>query len=129
MRRLLRRFGFQLSLIVLVGLIGTFGLFVVLVVLPDLQAGAAGPTAAPSPSATAPAVVMSWVGLPANADCAACHETESGVGVRTVPKIAHPLRGWTDCTACHANDRLLSTAPRPARPPPAPPPGSPPAGA
>ncbi len=111
MRRLLHRFGYQLSLVVLVGLIGIFGLFVVVIVLPDLQAGVAAPTAVPPPSPTAPTVVMSWVNLPANADCAACHETESGVGVRVVPKIAHPLRGWTDCTACHANDRLVSTAP------------------
>jgi hypothetical protein len=111
MRRLLRRFGFQLSLLVLVGLIGMVGLFVVAVVLPDLQSTADGPTPAPSPSPIAPTVVMSWVNLPPDADCAACHQTESGVGVVTVPKIAHPLRGWTDCTACHANDRLVSTAP------------------
>lgn len=112
MFRLLRRFGFEISLGVLVGLIAVVGLFVVAVVLPDLHAdSAAGPSAAPSPGSTAPAVVMSWVDLPADADCAACHQTETGVGVRVVPKIAHPLRGWTDCTACHANDRLVATAP------------------
>jgi hypothetical protein len=112
MRRLLRRFGFQLSLVVLVGLIGVVGLFVIVVALPELQADSAvGPSAVPSPSPSAPPLVMSWVNLPANADCVACHQTESGVGVRAVPKIAHPLRGWTDCTACHASDRLVATAP------------------
>jgi len=25
--------------------------------------------------------------------------------------MAHPLEGWRDCTACHANDRLVKTAP------------------
>jgi hypothetical protein len=110
MRRLLRRFGFQISLIGLIGLIGVVGLFIVVVVLPDLQAGAVAPTNAPSPSPTAPLVVMSWVNLPADADCAACHQTANGVAP-DVPKIAHPLRGWTDCTACHSNDRLVATAP------------------
>src|SRR4051812_10848466 len=102
MLRLLRRFAFQISLIVLTGLIGIGGLFVLVVVVPDLQAGNATASASPAASPTAPALAMSWINLPANADCAACHQTESGVGVRTVPKIAHPLRGWTDCTACHA---------------------------
>jgi hypothetical protein len=110
MLRLLRRFGFQISLVVLIGLIGLGGLFVLVVVLPDMQAGATVPSASPSASPTAPSVVMSWVNLPPNADCAACHQTESGVSPQ-VPEIAHPLRGWTDCTACHSNDRLVATAP------------------
>lgn len=111
MRRLLRRFGFQISLVVLIGLIGLGGLFVLVVVLPDMQAATVAPSAAPSATPTAPTVVMSWVNLPADAECAACHQTQSGVGVVAVPRIAHPLRGWTDCTACHANDRLVTTAP------------------
>ncbi|MEO8625415.1 MAG: hypothetical protein ABI452_01830 [Candidatus Limnocylindrales bacterium] len=111
MRRLLRRFGFQISLLLLVGLIGAGGIFVLAVVLPDMQAGAATPSSTPGASPTAPAAVMAWVNLPANADCAACHQTEGGVGTLTVPRIAHPLRGWTECTACHANDRLVATAP------------------
>jgi hypothetical protein len=111
MRRLLRRFGYQISLAILVGLIGLGGLFVLVVVLPDMQAASVAPTATPLVSPTAPGVVMSWVNLPADAECAACHQTQSGVGVVPVPRIAHPLRGWTDCTACHANDRLVTTAP------------------
>jgi hypothetical protein len=111
MVRFLRRFGFQISLVVLIGLIGVGGGFVLMVVLPEMQASSAVPTATPAPSPTAPGSVMSWVNLPANVDCAACHQTSSGVGTLTVPRIAHPLRGWTDCTACHANDRLVATAP------------------
>jgi hypothetical protein len=111
MRSLLRRYGYQLSLAVLVGLIGLVGVFVLVVVLPDMQAANVAPTATPSVTPTAPSVVMSWVNLPPDADCAACHQTQSGVGVVAVPRIAHPLRGWTDCTACHANDRLVTTAP------------------
>lgn len=110
MPRLLRRFGYQLTVLGLIGLVGSLGLFVILVMLPDLRAGAAAPTAAPSPSSTAPFAVMSWIDLPADADCAACHQTETGIGVRPVPQVAHPLRGWTDCIACHANDRLVTTA-------------------
>jgi hypothetical protein len=54
---------------------------------------------------------MSWIDLPADAQCSACHVTAQGaVGLVPVPRMAHPLRGWTDCTACHANDRLVATA-------------------
>jgi hypothetical protein len=111
MLRLLRRFGFQISLMVLIGLIGVGGLFIVLVVVPELQAGSAAPTASPAPTPTPPTSVMAWVNLPPDADCAACHQTSGGVAAVDVPRIAHPLRGWTDCTACHANDRLVATAP------------------
>jgi hypothetical protein len=54
---------------------------------------------------------MDWLVLPTNADCAACHQTDSGIGVRNIPTLAHPTKGWTDCTACHANNRLVATAP------------------
>src|SRR3990170_1773225 len=112
MGRLLRRFGYELVLLALVGFILVAGLFVVTVIVPDLQraTSAVPPTANPSPSSRS--LVMSWLELPADADCTACHLTEQGgVGVRVVPAIAHPLRGWTNCTACHANDRLVATAP------------------
>ncbi len=90
------------------------GGFVLVVALPDIQrtgaTGAVTPTASPSPSPTPG--VMSWVAMPADADCAACHQTENGaIGLKPVPKIAHPLDGWSDCTACHATDRLVQTAP------------------
>ena len=111
MRRLLRRFGFHMGLGLLTAVIGLSGLFIVLVVLPELQAAAVSPAPSPSASPNPPGVVMSWVNLPADADCAACHLTQGGVAAVEVPRVAHPLRGWTDCTACHANDRLVATAP------------------
>jgi len=93
-------------------LILTAGLFVLVVILPDLQRTAAAPSPSPAPSSTSRSVVMSWLELPTDADCTACHLTEQGgVGVRAVPALAHPLNGWTNCTACHANDRLVATAP------------------
>jgi hypothetical protein len=110
MRTLLRRYGYQAAVGALLGVIISAGLFVLIVALPDLQR-AASPSAAPPPSPTAPSLVMAWIDLPPNADCAACHMTEGGVGLRDIPKLAHPLQGWTDCTACHANDRLVTTAP------------------
>lgn len=107
---LLRRHGYQIAVGVLLGVIVSAGMFLLLVALPELQR-AASPSAAPSPSASPPSLVMAWVDLPPDADCAACHMTEGGVGLRDIPKIAHPLQAWTDCTACHANDRLVATAP------------------
>jgi hypothetical protein len=112
MIRLLRRFSYELLLVGLVALIVLAGLFVLTVALPGLQGAASAPSPSPTPQATSRSLVMSWLNLPPDADCAACHLTsQGGVGVRPVPKVAHPLRGWTDCTACHANERLVATAP------------------
>jgi hypothetical protein len=113
MVRLVRRFGYELVLLALVAFVLVAGLFVLTVILPDLQRGASGPPASePAPSSSPRSLVMSWLELPPDADCSACHLTEQGgVGVRAVPAIAHPLQGWTNCTACHANDRLVATAP------------------
>ncbi len=50
--------------------------------------------------------------LPDTADCAACHISTDGiVGVNPIPAIAHPLDGWTNCAACHSNERLVAVAP------------------
>jgi len=81
-----------------------------------------GPGTAVAPSATAPVIVSggTWpmslrpgeVQMPDGADCAACHVTAGGViGVKAVPAIAHPVHGWTNCTACHSNETLVATAP------------------
>jgi len=66
------------------------------------------PSATPAPT-TAPALALQ---MPVGDDCIACHPTtEGGVGTVPVPPIGHPLQGWTACTSCHSNDRLVSTAP------------------
>jgi hypothetical protein len=50
--------------------------------------------------------------MPVGDDCLACHTTaDGGVGNVEVPPLGHPLDGWTECTSCHANDRLVATAP------------------
>ncbi len=67
-----------------------------------------GPTTTPGLISMKPGTVQ----MAANADCAACHITSSGqVGTRPIPVIAHPVNGWTHCTACHTNDALVRTAP------------------
>jgi hypothetical protein len=49
--------------------------------------------------------------MTADADCGACHLDATGnVTTKLIPPLAHPLEGWKDCTACHANDRLVKTA-------------------
>lgn len=111
--RMLRRYGYGLLVIGLLGFILVAGAFVVIVALPDLQGSAALPPAAASPTPpTGDVTGMTWLTLPDNADCSACHLTDQGaIGVRNVPALAHPLSGWTNCTACHDNDRLVQTAP------------------
>jgi len=75
--------------------------------------GLAGATPGASPTATpATGILMNGVPVGANADCAACHTIVGGtIGVAPIPALAHPLTGWTHCTACHTNARLVPTAP------------------
>jgi len=115
-RNVLERHWEALVIVVLTAVIVVAGGFVVTVVIPDAQRAAAElevPSSSASPSAPAPSrYVMTWLGMSADSDCAGCHVTEGGtVGLRPVPAIAHPLKGWTECTSCHASDRLVDTAP------------------
>ena len=93
--------------------------FLLVVALPDLAGSAnvpsAGPTQTTPPSPT-PHTAMGLspiaIEMPEGADCGACHLTASGsVGTKPIPELAHPLWGWRDCTACHADDRLVQSAP------------------
>jgi len=112
-RRFLARHWYSLAFGILTTAIVLAGAFIVAVVLPDTQRAATtsdGAAASPSPSALPEG--MSWLAMPADADCSACHLTADGaIGLRPVPAIAHPLDGWSDCTACHAPERLVETAP------------------
>jgi len=116
-RNVLDRHWEALAFVVLAAVILLAGGFVVTTVIPDAQRAAAGledPSSSASPSqAPAPSQdVMTWLGMSADSDCAGCHVTDGGtVGLRQVPAIAHPLKGWTDCTSCHASDRLVDSAP------------------
>jgi hypothetical protein len=110
--RALHRFGYWLLLAALSLFIVVASAFILIVAVPDLQRTDQA-AASPSPAATASsAPFMTWISMPADANCSACHITDQGnVGLVTVPAIAHPLQGWTDCTACHSNDSLVATAP------------------
>lgn len=119
-RRTLARHGFGIAVAVLGAGICIAGAFLLVVALPDLTGQVAVVTSPyPSPSVAPSATPQSAMGkspigieMSANADCAACHLTTSGtVGTKTIPLMAHPLWGWRDCTACHATDRLVATAP------------------
>jgi len=116
-RFILRRWD-ALALVVLTAVILLAGGFIVLVVFPEAQRAAVVPpppspsSAAPSESPAASAFTMSWLAMSVDADCAGCHVTDNGtIGLRPVPGIAHPLEGWTNCTACHSSERLVATAP------------------
>jgi hypothetical protein len=68
-----------------------------------------GATPSPTPAIS---LLPGQIAMPTGVDCAACHVTVGGqVGVKPIPALAHPLHGWTLCTECHANDRLVKTAP------------------
>jgi hypothetical protein len=84
-------------------------------VIANAGARPAGPTGIGSTADTAPndVIVMGGVArMPAGADCRACHISTAGtVAATSIPALAHPLEGWTSCTACHAPERLVPTAP------------------
>jgi hypothetical protein len=90
--------------------------FVLAATDPSNGSTAAGPTPPRTAGASSSFGLISMapgaIVMPENADCAACHLSASGfVGVRTIPALAHPVHGWTDCTGCHDNARLVATAP------------------
>ena len=69
------------------------------------------PSAAPSPTATPTPPIAEQIDMKLRGDCTACHSTpDGGVGTKPVPALAHPLEGWTDCTGCHAPEKLVQTA-------------------
>jgi len=108
----LRRHSYAILVGLLMAVIVSAGAFVAVIALPDLWTTETAPTVTPTPSPNAQPAGMAWLPLPTDADCAACHLTANGsVGLKPVPAMAHPLTGWTNCTECHANDRLVQTAP------------------
>ena len=120
-RRTILRYAYPTTLLLLVGGIILVGGFLAVVAVPDLVSTAVvtapslAPGASTAPSSTPEsAMAKSPIGIaiPANADCNACHLTTTGtVGVRDIPKLGHPLQGFTDCTACHNPSGLVKTAP------------------
>ncbi len=127
MRRTIASLAFPVAFLVLLVGILVAGGFVATVVLPDVlrTSSAAAPpasagtgsaaTRSPTPSAAATSAMgLSPIGIaiPDGADCMACHTVASdGVGVKPIPYLGHPLKGFADCTACHNPTGLVKTAP------------------
>jgi hypothetical protein len=118
MSRGFSRYAFRIVAALLTLGILVVGTFLVLVAVPDLAGKASvAPTAQPTPQPNASprsAMGLSPVGIemPADADCNGCHLTTTGtVGTKPIPVMGHPLAGWRNCTACHAEERLVKTAP------------------
>ena len=121
-RAALARLAYPVTVASLVVGILVVGGFLATVALPEMiQSGSvASPTAGPSgaaasPSATAGSgMALSPIGIemPSDANCGACHTTTTGtVGVKVIPMLGHPLKGFANCTACHNPAGLVKTAP------------------
>jgi hypothetical protein len=122
--RTISRFAYPTTILVLlVGILAVVG-FLATVALPDIirtgaiaspssGTGTASASRSPAPLPTS-AMGLSPIGIamPSDADCAACHTTQTGgVGVKSIPFLAHPLKGFANCTACHNPQGLVKTAP------------------
>lgn len=101
-----------------IGLLAAVGVFAVILAMTGSSTGrtAGGQTPpaslGPSSSPWLISIAPGQIGMPDGADCAACHVNDNGViGVKSIPRIAHPVHGWSECTNCHDNERLVSTAP------------------
>ena len=115
------RHGYEVSVALLVAAILVVGGFVLVMAVPDAArilgnpsvASWANPSPSPTPEPTSPmALGPNGIRMSPDADCGACHLDPNGaVTTRSIPQLAHPLEGWKDCTACHADDRLVKTAP------------------
>jgi hypothetical protein len=113
-----RRGSFVVWLASMLGLLAAVGAFAFVIVATDPATGFLGGTKSPRPTlgpSSSPALISmapGQIGMPEDADCAACHVSDGGIiGVRSIPTIAHPIHGWTECTSCHDNARLVATAP------------------
>ncbi len=117
--RTVSRHAYAITIAILAIGICALAAFLVLVALPEMGGltAAVNPTPAPAASAQptpASGMALSPIGIqmPKDANCEACHVTTSGaVGTKPIPKLAHPLWGFRDCTACHKPDGLVQTAP------------------
>lgn len=119
--RPIARYGYPVSVVLLLAAILFVGGFVLVTVVPELARVVGGlpatpivsPAPSPTPAATSPmALAPNGIAMSPGADCGACHLDSNGiVTTRPIPQLAHPLEGWKDCTACHADDRLVLTAP------------------
>ena len=106
-------------LFVVEAVLATTGALLILAAIPgvDELTGAPAASSQPSPVASDAAagrggLTPIMVAMGPDADCSACHlSPDGGVAVLKIPVMAHPLEGWRDCTACHADDRLVQTAP------------------
>jgi hypothetical protein len=118
MIRQVSKYAFRIAVALLTIGILVVGTFLVIVAVPDLAGDTAvapspTPRLSPSPSPRS-AMALSPVGIemPAEANCNGCHLTATGgVGTKPIPVMGHPLAGWRDCTACHAQASLVNTAP------------------
>jgi hypothetical protein len=125
MRRTLTRLAFPATVVALLAAIVVVAAILITVALPDVVGtdaaapsggaggGQAAASGAPTPKPTS-AMGLSPIGIamPSDADCSACHTTTSGtVGVKSIPMLGHPLKGFANCTACHNPQGLVKTAP------------------
>jgi hypothetical protein len=113
-----RRRAFALWLGSAIVLVAAAAAFAFVLAATDLSGTAARPSgsgaagASPASSPWLISIAPGQLGMPEGADCNACHLTSDGVvGVKAIPAIAHPVHGWSNCTECHSNDRLVQTAP------------------
>lgn len=108
-----------IQMLIIEAVLATAGALAILALIPGIDqiasddptaSGSSGASASgpPGPSGLTPIMVA----MGPDADCGACHlSPDGGVGILKIPVMAHPLEGWRDCTACHADDRLVKTAP------------------
>jgi hypothetical protein len=127
LRRSVARLGYPVAVLALLLGICVVAGFLAVVALPDVirtasvsspSAGAGTPAGSGAVAAQTPtpssAMALSPIGIamPSGADCSACHTTTTGqIGVKNIPYMAHPLKGFANCTACHNPTGLVKTAP------------------
>jgi len=113
----IERYGYRLTVGVLSVAIGLVGGFLLAAWLPEVTGHVDQPVASPTTNAAptstpAPGNVPTGLQVMPDTECTACHLESSGaIGAARSPQLAHPVEGWKDCTACHADDRLVKTAP------------------
>lgn len=109
-----RRMDRTLRLLILLNLVVVAMLAVIMVanwlqLLPVRGIGGGSANASPSP--THPVFQMGIAHIPTSADCLLCHTSGGSAGVKPIPRMGHPLAGWTACLTCHTSNKLGREAP------------------
>ncbi len=78
-------------------------------ILPSVGGPGADPSG--SPAASIELMEMGLAHIPTSDSCVLCHTEGGAAGIKPIPALGHPVKGWTACLTCHTGEKLGRNAP------------------